>query len=385
MKRLVVCCDGTWNTADQADEDGHPCPTNVVRLAYRVAKRDHNGVPQITYYDQGVGTGNTIDRITGGAIGMGVEQNIHDAYRFLVGNYEPGDELFVFGFSRGAFTARSIVGMIRKCGILAAKHAAHYLEALALYRDEDKPADAGPAGFRTRYCAYGNNDIEVRFLGVWDTVGALGIPVRGLRGLTKKKHEFHDTELSGMVKEACHALAIDEHRAPFEPALWEDKRKDWQKVEQVWFCGAHSDVGGGYERTRGADGRLEPQLADLSLDWMLGKATAAGLLFDADVLNANPLMLEPRAPIHNSKTGLYRLVPAFDRVMGLATIDRKLTGQLDSTQRLHPSVLARWDADPSYRPESLARYFKLTGDPRGGKDPDAAAPSPVPFQSDPPA
>ena len=385
MKRLVVCCDGTWNTADQADDDGHPCPTNVVRLAYRVAKHDHAGMPQITYYDQGVGTGNTIDRITGGAIGMGVEANIHDAYRFLVGNYEPGDELFVFGFSRGAFTARSIVGMIRKCGILAAKHASHYLQAMELYRNEEKPADPGPAQFRSQYCSYGNGDIEVRFLGVWDTVGALGIPVRGLR-LFKRKYEFHDTELSGMVKEACHALAVDEHRAPFEPAVWEDKRKNAQKVEQVWFCGAHSDVGGGYERERRADGSLAAQLADLSLDWMLGKAAAAGLLFDDDVLTANPLALDPLAPIHDSKTGLYRLVPQFDRVIGRATIDKQQTDKVDSTQKLHPSVLARWDKDPAYRPVALARYFKLIGDVRSTQaGAPAPAPDPVPIQSDPPA
>jgi uncharacterized protein (DUF2235 family) len=366
MKRIVLCCDGTWNSADQADDGGEPCPTNVVRLAFRVAKRDAAGVPQIVYYDQGVGTGNSIDRITGGAVGRGVEENIHDAYRFLIANYERGDELFVFGFSRGAFTARSIVGMVRKCGILSTKHARHYREALELYRNDDDPDDAAPAKFRAQCCAYGNDAIEVRFIGVWDTVGALGIPVRGLRFL-KKKYEFHDTELSGMVKEGCHALAIDEHRAPFAPAVWEDKRKDGQKVEQVWFCGAHSDVGGGYERTRAggdAQGRLEPQLADLSLDWMLGKARGAGLQFDREVLDANPLVLEPRAPIHNSKTGFYRVVPEFDRVIGRATIDSRLTDQPDSTQELHPSVLARWDADPEYRPEALVRYFKMKGDPR---------------------
>jgi uncharacterized protein (DUF2235 family) len=383
MKKLVICCDGTWNTADQADEDGRPCPTNVVRLAYRVAKHDLAGVPQITYYDQGVGTGNTIDRITGGAIGKGVEENIHDAYRFLVGNYEPGDALFVFGFSRGAFTARSLVGMVRKCGILAAKHAVHYHAALELYHNDERPDDAGPVDFRKRYCAYGTQSIEVRFVGVWDTVGALGIPVRGLRAL-KKKYAFHDTELSGMVKEACQALAIDEHRAPFEPAIWEDRQKDGQKVEQVWFCGAHSDVGGGYERAARADGGLVPQLADLSLDWMLGKASAAGLLFDAEVLNANPLVLDPLAPIHNSQTGFYRLVPAFDRVIGLATVDRKQTEKLDATQKLHASVTARWDKDASYRPAALARYFKRIGDARA-KDAAAADSSPIPTQPDPPA
>jgi uncharacterized protein (DUF2235 family) len=364
MKRLVLCCDGTWNSADQ-ESNGEPCPTNVVRLGYRVAKRDAAGVPQIVYYDQGVGTGNSIDRLTGGAIGQGLDDNIYDAYRFLVCNYEPGDQLYFFGFSRGAFTARSVVGMARKCGILAAKHARQYVGATALYRDPDRPSDPGPVQFRTEYCCYGNADLAVKFIGVWDTVGALGIPLRGLRWLTKEKYSFHDTELSGAVQNACHALAVDEHRKPFEPAIWEYKPKPPQQVEQVWFCGAHSDVGGGYERKpKGSGQGLEPQLADLSLDWMIARARACGLAFDDDVLVANPLELDPRAPIHDSKTGLYNLVPAYDRVIGRATIERKPAEQPDHTQSLHPSVLARWDADPQYRPESLKRYFARIGDPR---------------------
>lgn len=363
MKRIVVCCDGTWNTADQADENGRPCPTNVVRLAYRVAKHDGAGVTQVVYYDQGVGTGNWVDKVSGGAIGAGLEDNIHDAYRFLIANYERGDELFVFGFSRGAFTARSLVGMVRKCGILAAKHVLHYHEAVELYRNEAHPDDPGPTDFRARYCVYGNDDIEVRFVGVWDTVGALGIPVRGLR-LMKQKYQFHDTELSGIVKEAVQALAIDEHRAPFKPAIWEDRKKAWQTVEQVWFCGAHSDVGGGYGRKPAGEGKLAPQLADLSLDWMVAKAQAAGLAFDRETLEANPLTLDPRAEIHDSKTGLYWLVPEYDRVIGLATFDKELTDKPDTTQKLHPSVLARWDADAKYRPEALVRYLRRIGDRR---------------------
>jgi Uncharacterized alpha/beta hydrolase domain (DUF2235) len=368
MKRLVLCCDGTWNRADQ-ESNHEPCPTNVVRLGLRVAKRDPAGVPQIVYYDQGVGTGNNIDRLTGGAIGKGLDDNIYDAYRFLVCNYEPGDELFFFGFSRGAFTARSVVGMARKCGILAAKHARQYVRAIELYRDAAKPADSGPAQFRTHYSCYGNADLEVKFIGVWDTVGALGIPLRGLRWLTKDKYAFHDTELSGSVLNAYHALAIDEHRKPFEPALWEYKPKAWQHIEQVWFSGAHSDVGGGYERAPVAGSpdaapAFEPQLADIALDWMMGKARACGLAFDADATAANPLELDPRARIHDSKTGLYNLVPEYDRVIGLATIGKNRTQEPDPTQSLHRSVRERWDADPQYRPPSLERYFARIGDPR---------------------
>jgi len=357
VKRLVVCCDGTWNRADQ-ESNHEPCPTNVVRVGYLVAKHDPAGVPQVLYYDQGVGTGNSIDRLTGGAFGNGLDDNIFDAYHFLVANYEPGDELYFFGFSRGAFTARSVVGMARKCGILAAEHGREYAAAIELYRDAQKPTDPGPVEFRTRYSSYGNADLEVKFIGVWDTVGSLGIPLRGLRWLTKNEYAFHDTELSGAVSNAFQALAIDEHRKPFEPAIWEYKPKPWQRVEQVWFCGAHSDVGGGYASQN------ELLLSDIALDWMVGKARGCGLAFDPEALELNRLDLDPLARIHDSKTGLYNLVPEYDRAIGVATIDKKQTDQLDATQALHPSVLARWDADRQYRPESLKRYFERIGDPR---------------------
>lgn len=107
MKRLILCCDGTWNRADQ-ERNGTPCPTNVVKFAFRLAKRAPDGTLQIVFYDQGVGTGNLLDQYSGGAFGHGLEENILDAYRFLIGNYEEGDEIYLFGFSRGAFTARSI-------------------------------------------------------------------------------------------------------------------------------------------------------------------------------------------------------------------------------------------------------------------------------------
>src|SRR4051812_2972228 len=110
MKRIVLCCDGTWNRAD-AVKEGEATPSNVVRAAYLVAKAASGG-PQVVWYDQGVGTGNSLDRISGGAFGSGLDDHIFEAYRFLIANYEFGDELYFFGFSRGAFTARSIAGMI---------------------------------------------------------------------------------------------------------------------------------------------------------------------------------------------------------------------------------------------------------------------------------
>jgi hypothetical protein len=371
MKRLVICCDGTWNRADQM-VNGQLCPTNVVRLATRVAKQDAKGIPQIVYYDQGVGTGNSLDRITGGALGKGLEANIHDAYRFLLGNYEFGDELFVLGFSRGAFTARSLIGMVRKCGILHQKFAREYPAATRLYCDETSPTDEGPTHFREQFCSYGNNEIIVQFIGVWDTVGALGIPVAGLRWLMRKdRYQFHDTQLSGSVRFACQALAIDEHRGPFRPALWEPLKKPGQVVEQVWFSGAHSDVGGGYGKEKSEDaagmGSFKPQLCDISLGWMLENARAAGLAFDPEVLDAYPLTIDPLATVHDSKTGFYNVAPSYDRPIGLTIKDKQETGELDPTQTLHPSVLERWDHDRNYRPASLKEYFRRVGDPRNAE------------------
>jgi uncharacterized protein (DUF2235 family) len=354
VKRLIVCCDGTWNRADQESE-GALCPTNVVKIAFRIAKRDRT-IPQIVHYDQGVGTGNRLDRLTGGAFGHGLEDNIHQAYRFLVANYEPGDELFLFGFSRGAFTARSLGGMIRKCGVLTRRAVGRYREALTLYRSGLHPDQDEARRFRDAHSVCGDDKLIIRFLGVWDTVGSLGIPLRGLRLLTRRKYQFHDTELSGTVRHGCHALAIDEYRRPFDPTRWAATPKEGQTVEQVWFCGAHSDVGGGYA-TSG--------LSDITLDWMIDRAQSAGLVFDPEVLTAHPLRPDPRGTLHDSKRGLYRFSRRFVRSVGIAdTREGRSTGALDASQSLHPSVLARWDAHGTYRPEGLRAYLARINDPR---------------------
>lgn len=351
MKRLVICCDGTWNSADQ-EENGAPCPTNVVKLASRVAKRDGD-VVQLTYYDQGVGTGNNFDRITGGAFGEGLEENIHEAYRFLIFNYEPGDEIFIFGFSRGAFTARSLGGMIRKCGILDRVAMPRYREAVELYRNALHPDEADACKFRDSCSVCRNEPIKIRMIGVWDTVGSLGIPLRGLRSLTQRKHQFHDTELSGSVEHGYHALAIDEYRAPFEPTLWAVKPKEGQTIEQVWFAGAHSDIGGGYPAAG---------LSDIALEWMIEKARGVGLVFSTAVDPAYPSNPDPMGALHDSKVGLYRLTPRFVRKIGLADApDGTPTGGLDPTQALHPSVRQRWEKDPKYRPPGLLDYFERGG------------------------
>lgn len=355
MKRLILTCDGTWNRAEQ-EMNGVPCPTNVVKLAYRIAKRDAAGVAQVVSYHQGVGTGNFFDRFFGGAFGEGLNDNILDGYRFLIGNYEPGDEIYVFGFSRGAFTARSLCGMLRKCGVLKRSAIDKYRQAINLYRSPvHRPGSPEATEFRKSFSVCGDDELPITFLGVWDTVGALGIPMAGLRRLTDRKYLFHDTELSGTVKNAAHALAIDEYRGAFQPTLWSWNPKEGQRVVQTWFVGAHSDVGGGY---------AEPHLSDIALDWMLGEASACGLALDDEVVENHPLRPEARFGPHISRRSFYRLLPSTPRRVGMAVDEKgRPTGELDPTQCLHPSVLERWDADPRWRPEGLRAYLQRRGEP----------------------
>jgi uncharacterized protein (DUF2235 family) len=347
MKRLILCCDGTWNRADQ-ESNGKLCPTNVIKIAYRLCKQGATGTQQIIYYDQGVGTGpDLLDKIEGGVGGLGLEENIHDSYIFLLANYEPGDEIYLFGFSRGAFTARSIGGMIRKCGILSREFVEQYPAAEKLYHDAAvHPDDPKAVDFRTKFSLTKNEGIPIQMIGVWDTVGALGIPLRGLRAHNRKEFEFHDTQLSGIVKYAFQALAVDEHRVPFEPSVWAYKPKPPQVVEQVWFPGVHSDVGGGYGDTF---------LSDIALGWMIDRAKSAGLEFDDGVMKSHPTHPTPTGKMHDSMTVFYRLEGKLERPIGID----------DPTQALHPSVRERWDADPNYRPKNVRDYFVRTGDPRG--------------------
>jgi uncharacterized protein (DUF2235 family) len=344
MKRIVLCCDGTWNRADQ-ETAGKPCPTNVIKIAYRLCKRAPDGTEQIIYYDQGVGTGDVEDKLLGGATGAGLEQNIHDAYIFLMANYEPGDEIYIFGFSRGAFTARSIGGMIHKCGIIAREHVEQYLVAEKLYHDGMTKADDQAAqDFRRDYSIDGAQPTPVQMVGVWDTVGALGIPLRGLRAHNKEEFQFLDTDLNPAVKFAFHALAIDEHRGPFEPTLWNSDPAPGQTVEQVWFPGVHSDVGGGYK---------EADLSDITLKWMIECATRAGLAFDAGVMAKHAIAPKPEGTIHDSMTLVYRIEGKNERP--ICTLP---------TEKVHPGAIERWDKVPGYRPNNLRDYFKRIGDPR---------------------
>jgi uncharacterized protein (DUF2235 family) len=341
-KRLVMCCDGTWNTADQA------CPTNVTKLALGLAETSADGKDQRVFYHQGVGTG-AWDHIRGGAFGVGLSQNVQDTYRFLVENYEDGDEIFLFGFSRGAFTARSTAGLIRNSGVLERRFENRIPDAYALYRDRTAHPRGTQAQLFRRTYSY---EPRIRCIGVWDTVGALGIPLSGipLVDAFNKQWQFHDTTLSTTVDNAFHALAIDEKRRPFEPTLWQQQPDAGaQRLEQVWFAGVHSDVGGGYP---------EGELADIALLWMVDRAESCGLTFrpDAfpavapqsahrDVIAVRP---DPMGELHESRTGLYLLQPPLHRPIG----------QKDPAhERVASTAKKRYDDDPHYRPEQLTAYL----------------------------
>lgn len=274
MKRIVICFDGTWNKpADEALPADQRVETNVCRFYQSIADMGTDGAKQVTWYDEGVGT-QWYDRYIGGAIGTGLEFNIVQGYQFLANEYDDGDEVFVIGFSRGAYTARSLVGMIRNCGLIQPKHLAVRVPlAYGIYRTRDDKADSMTAKlFRAAF----SREITIKFLGVWDTVGALGIPVDILKDLNMKFYEFHDTKLSNIVENAYHAVAIDEHRLDYDVCLWQPEVAPEQNLEQRWFLGAHCDVGGGYRDRR---------LSDMTLRWMQDKASALGLSVDKVALS----------------------------------------------------------------------------------------------------
>jgi uncharacterized protein (DUF2235 family) len=237
VKRLVICCDGTWNTPDQTDELGRPVRTNVTRLAQTVARVGADRVEQRMFYTKGVGT-SELDHWIGGAFGVGLSDRIKEAYAFVVQEFAPDDELFLFGFSRGAYTARSLAGLIRNSGVLRREYANRLDDAYDLYRDrsnETHPRSIEAQLFRKTY----SHQTPITFIGVWDTVGALGIPDVPVPTGLSDHWKFHDVDLSTTVNYAYHALAVDERRAPFSPTLW-DSNRSGSPVRTATLAGASS-------------------------------------------------------------------------------------------------------------------------------------------------
>ncbi|MDP3516914.1 MAG: DUF2235 domain-containing protein [Pseudohongiella sp.] len=343
MRNIVIGADGTWNKPDQSDR-GRQVPSNVVKMV-RAVERHSPAVPQICWYCTGVGTAGVIDKMWGGAAGRGLFGNMREAYAWLAAHYQPGDRLFLFGFSRGAFTVRSLAGMLQVCGIPRAglgtkvPEAAPTATTLAttaahIYRIHDpiKRAQAG-AEFREKYQCHPG---QVHFLGVWDTVGAMGLPTKGPLGwVTRSRHRFHNVQLGDNICHAYHALAINEQRAPFEPALWQPPcPPQVQTVQQMWFPGVHSNVGGGY---------VDAGLSDVALLWMMECAASHGLLLNPEYL-AKRVDANVFGELRDSVTAAYRTpltgMPR-PRVVGSGALG----------EAVHISVQQRWFC-PS-RPDEL--------------------------------
>jgi uncharacterized protein (DUF2235 family) len=341
MKRIVLCCDGTWNSPGDK-ENGKLIKTNVQKLFEGICNTGEDGVLQIKYYIEGVGTsGSKLRKILDGATGWGLDEHILSAYKFLVWNYIKGDEIFIFGFSRGAYTARSIAGLIRNCGIIKNDDLNLINEAYAHYRnrtDEDWSPDGKNAiNFRRDHS---QEDITtIKFIGVWDTVGALGIPLSFFNLYNKNRYKFHDTKLSSHADFAFHGLAIDERRASFKPTLWEQSKNSTnraypQVLEQRWFSGVHSNIGGGYPDSR---------MSDIALNWMTEKAKTAKLSFDDCYLNKN-IHASIEGKRYNSFVIPYNLLPPAKRTINSNEIYKEM---------VDPSVFELWEKDNTYRPENL--------------------------------
>jgi uncharacterized protein (DUF2235 family) len=340
MKRIVICCDGTWSVPDQRCGE-LACPTNVVKTALTVG-RHGGGAPQHVYYGRGIGTGRR-DHLLGGAFGVGLTAHILDAYTYLIEEYEPGDDLYLFGFSRGAYTVRSLAGLIRNCGILKPRFRHVLPDAYRLYRRRDAashPARFEAQLFRRAYTHEADGHVaRIKFVGVWDTVGALGIPVGVLGRISRRVLglQFHDTALSSFVDNAFQALAIDERRRSFTPAIWtRQAHAAHQRLEQVWFAGVHSSVGGGTASTG---------LSDIAFEWMRDRARRCGLEFDDDAPESSTAP-DPFEPFDDSWNGIYRLLPPRRRHI-------ESTGRPAAYGFLHPSAAERRDAMPSYCPPNL--------------------------------
>jgi uncharacterized protein (DUF2235 family) len=265
-KRIVYCADGTWQNAVSN--------TNVYRL-YKALTVTSD---QVTYYDDGIGAdASGLNRILEGAFGQSIIDKIKQGYTKIAHVYEPGDLLYFFGFSRGAYTVRSLAGMIASCGIPTGSFTDDLVDQVfSAYRDP-----ANRTSMLAALAQYKLGDASIQMIGVWDTVGALGIPAI-FGQIDQKQFGFLDTALHPDVKNAYHALAIDEQRAQFPATLWDPTHVAGQTIEQVWFSGCHGDVGGGTLLAGGVDAGT--RLCDITLSWMAAKAQANGLTFDPAAL-----------------------------------------------------------------------------------------------------
>jgi uncharacterized protein (DUF2235 family) len=340
MKRLILCFDGTWNAVQDPDT-----VTNVVKLAEAVRSTAKDGVTQAVYYNSGVGSGGRLDQFVGGTFGYGLRGNVKRGLAFLSLNYEPGDEIYLFGFSRGAYSARALAGVIGAAGIPKQIEFRELERVWNYYRLRPKFLQ------RRKRKAELREELseltwrpEIECVGVWDTVGSYGIPAGyGLGALarlfTAWTRGFHDSEIGKHIKVGLHALAVDERRRPFAPNLWaaaKDQGRIKSHVEQVWFPGSHSNIGGGYANCG---------LSDLALTWMIARVSAlTALEFDQSELSKR---IWPCATciLYYSNHGwpISRIRPNIRRILPKSALSvRALLWNSFNRKREHVNELIHW-------------------------------------------
>lgn len=354
----MLLLDGTWNDADLREV----ADTNVVRLRQIISKcldptpaaeaREaitplsgshqfsitarsyrHGAGPSTDYlvfYERGVGTNGFLNALGGGAFGVGLAHNIRRAYIFLARNYDDGDEIFIFGFSRGSYTARSLVGYVSAIGLLKCEYCDPAHESKAWYYYRTNPTDRLPTvAAELKPYMHAASQIRIKCLAVFDTVGALGVPLLLFWRENRDLFEFHDVTLSGISEVNLQALAVDEHREAFEPAPWRQPTFSIRTThtEQVWFVGAHADVGGGYIDEEERQRQHPPALDDITLDWMLRRLLHYYHDFPVQHGNAPAWpRVAPKwalAPQHEARTNFYALRPFALRSIGNSNVPRR--------------------------------------------------------------
>ncbi len=363
-KNIVICSDGTGNTTSKGRG------TNVFKLFEAVDVHGHRSSPfssrQVAFYDDGVGTEPWKPiRLLTGALGLGLSRNVKELYADLARAYEPGDQIYLFGFSRGAFTVRTLAALIAGCGIVDWAQCAsddiltqRVEAAYEAYRERYQTdlsrwvlgetrrptaAERARTGFRAQYPVL--HPVRIRFIGVWDTVDAVGLPIAHAAEFINRfiyRFKFPDLKLSAQVDRACHAISIDDERHTFHPVMWggEDRR-----IEQVWFAGVHSNVGGGYPKQG---------MSLVALAWMLKRAEQADLRFVAadrahywDHQNVHDKLYDSRAGL----ASYYRYKP---RDIG------KMCEQHHVTPEVHLSAIERiLQGTDGYAPGNVPRSLEI--------------------------
>jgi uncharacterized protein (DUF2235 family) len=387
-KRIASFLDGTWNVVDDN--------TNVWRLKSLCATHSPDDVQQLAYYSVGVGTSYG-EKAKGGFFGYGLDHEITQAYEWLIDNFEEGDDIFIFGFSRGAFTARSLAGFIAKCGLLIPGAPLGVKQLYSRYHlgSEERTIwqlfadqEAGKTKelpIEEQWMLKYAMRVPIKFVGVWDTVGALGIPVFHISGISRSTFGWLNTGLRVPIQHGFHAMAIDEHRKSFSPTLWTKvihkepsavnaAPRPLASVEQRWFVGAHANVGGGYQ---------SDLLAQKPLRWMMSKASSRGLTFRGDVaLDGDAAHSAIADSYRDFMYGAYRFVSRpYYRPLGEAPKETADSIENNVNETIDASVFERWRKDANYRPKNLVNWTKAyNADPSNlitsvmAHDPNTAVP-----------